>query len=123
MFTRHAFARRLAGLLVALAVLSGLSACSRKDKVLNPEGGSTVTWTNTVRHLIADRSDGTRPTGCTSCHHADTGIPDWSDYATVRDDSTSIRLRLQGENDTMRGFLKPGEDTIITTWLAAGAPQ
>src|SRR6476646_4190095 len=114
--------RRMAAVLLVLAVGFSLAACSRKDKILNPIVTGPVTWTNTVRHLLTDRSEGTTPTGCTSCHHPGTGIPDWSDYNTVVSEAAIIRGRLSTNGDTMRGFLKPGEPEIVVAWIDAGTP-
>lgn len=115
-------ARRLAGILTLAALLAGLSACGRENKILTPAPETTATWRGTIQHLFADRSEGTAPTGCTSCHHAGTGIPDWSSYHTVDSLSADIKTRLSDPNDTMRGFLKTGEPEIIINWIDAGRP-
>jgi hypothetical protein len=114
---RHAVAA-----LAVLVVIASLAACGRDDKVLNPPVTGPVTWTNTVSHLLADRSEGTAPTGCTSCHHAGTGIPDWSNYATVFAFRSTIRARIQ-PGGIMDQFLKPGEHAIVIGWIDAGAPE
>ncbi len=116
--------RRLGAAVVIVAIVAGLGACSRKDHVLNPPVTGAVTWTNTVHHLLSDRSDGTAPTGCTSCHHAGTGIPDWSDYHTVDSLRFDIHARLDSTGGgNMRQFLKPGEATVVLQWIDAGSPQ
>jgi hypothetical protein len=114
--------RRVLAALAVVAVAAGLAACSRKDKVFNPPVSGPITWGNTVHHLLADRSEGTAPTGCTSCHHTGTGIPDWSSYATVYAYRLSIRSRLS-PGGTMRQFLKTGEPEVVIGWIDAGAPQ
>lgn len=114
---RHAVAA-----LTVLAVAASLAACGRKDKVLNPPVTGPVTWTNTVHHLLSDRSEGTAPTGCTSCHHAGTGIPDWSDYATVYAFRSTIRARIM-PGGIMNQFLKLGEHAVVIGWIDAGAPE
>lgn len=114
-------ARRLAAALVLLALAGLLAACSRKTNLLTPAVLPPYTWRNGVQHLLADRSEGTSPTGCTSCHHAGTGIPDWSDYSTVAaEDSAYFRSRIT--TLPMGGFLKPGEAQILSDWKNAGAP-
>jgi len=105
-----------------LAALAGVPACGRVTRSFTPAVTGPVTWTNTVSHLFADRSEGTEPTGCTSCHHAGTGIPDWTSYTTVVADSGAIVARLSTPGDTMRGFLKPGEPEVIVGWIHARAP-
>jgi hypothetical protein len=115
-------ARRLAGLLLVAAVAFSLAACGRADNIVVPKVTGPVGWDNTVRHLLADRSRGTAPTGCTSCHHAGTGIPDWSDYDTVVSEGPSIRSRLD-VNGNMRQFLDPGEPEIVIAWIDAGFPR
>jgi len=119
---RNVRTRRFAGLVMAAAVLLALGACGRESKILVPAATGPVTWTNTIRHLLADRSSGTQPTGCTSCHHAGTGIPDWSSYQTVVSYQSSIKTRLSvGGN--MRQFLDPGEPDIVISWINAGLPE
>ncbi len=119
---RNVRTRRFAGLVLAASVLLALGACGRENKILVPAVSGPVTWTNTIRHLLADRSSGTKPTGCTSCHHAGTGIPDWSNYQTVVGDKANIRTRLSvGGN--MRQFLDPGEPEIVIAWIDAGTPE
>lgn len=114
---------RAAGAMLALAtVVLAAASCGREDKILNAPVTGPVTYTNTVRHLIADRSEGAQPTGCTSCHHAGTTIPDWSDYATVYSRRLTIRSYI-GTGGSMRQFLKPGEPEIIIAWIDAGAPE
>jgi hypothetical protein len=105
------------------AVAAVLAACSRENKIVNPVVSGPATWNNTVHHLLADRSEGTAPTGCTSCHHAGTGIPDWSDYATVYAYRFNIRNRINTIGDPMRSFLKTGEHAVVTAWIDAGAPE
>ncbi len=121
MFRSSFPARRLAAALVLLALASLLAACSRKSNVLTPPITGTYTWRNGVQHILADRSEGTQPTGCTSCHHAGTGIPDWSDYATVAaEDSATFRFKIT--NAPMSLFLKTGEAQTLSDWKNAGAP-
>ena len=115
--------RRMAAVLLVLAVAFSLAACGRQNKIVNPVITGPVTWTNTIRHVLTDRSEGTAPTGCTSCHHPGTGIPDWSDYDTVVLYKSNIRGRLNTPGDTMRGFLKPGEPAIVIAWIDAGTPR
>ncbi len=124
---RHRNARRAAPVrLAALGLLAGvaltLGACGRENNLTVPVPSGPVTWENTIRHLLADRSSGTKPTGCTSCHHAGTGIPDWSNYGTVYSDRVNIRGRLSSGGN-MRQFLDPGEPEIVIAWIDAGAPQ
>ncbi len=114
--------RALAASLAIAAAAFAVASCGRTTRSFTPAVTGPVTWTNTVSHLLADRSEGTAPTGCTSCHHAGTGIPDWSNYNTVVADSSIIRSRLSTPGDTMRGFLKPGEPEIVIAWIDAGAP-
>ena len=112
--------RRLAAALVLIALAGVLAACSRKSNILTPVVSPPFTWRNGIQHLMADRSEGTAPTGCTSCHHTGTGIPDWSDYATVVGDSGQVVNRLTA--GTMRSFLKPGEPETVIQWIHDGAP-
>lgn len=117
--------RRLAGVSIVLVALSSLAACSRKDRVFNPQPGGGITWTNTIRHLIADRSEGTAPTGCTGCHHKDTTIPDFTNYQVVVDYKANINYRLglaPTDGLSMSRFLKPGEPAIIINWLNSADP-
>jgi hypothetical protein len=114
--------RRVLAALALLAACWALAACSRKDRVFNPPVTGGVTWNNTVHHLLADRSEGTAPTGCTSCHHAGTGIPDWSSYATVFANRATIRAYIS-PGGPMRQFLKPGEPETVIGWIDAGAPE
>jgi len=114
---------RFAALAIAVAALTGLAACGRESKVLSPPVSGPVTWTNTISHLLADRSVGTKPTGCTSCHHAGTGIPDWSDYDTVVANAATIKTRLSNPGDTMYGFLNPPEQQTVIDWIDAGTPK
>ena len=65
---------RFAVFALVLAVAASLAACGKDDKVVNPAPTGAITWNNSIRHLIADRSEGTAPTGCTSCHHTGTTI-------------------------------------------------
>ena len=111
---------RLAALAIALAAAVSLGACSRENRIVNPAVTGPVTWDNTVRHLIADRSEGTAPTGCTSCHHAGTTLTDFTLYQTVYDDRDSLRT-LIGPAGRMARFLKPGEAQTIRDWIDAGA--
>ena len=113
---------RMAAVAMILVVAVSLAACSRENKIVNPVVTGPVTWTNTVRHLVADRSEGTAPTGCTSCHHAGTTLPDWTLYANVAADLPSIRGKID-VGGTMRQFLKPGEPEVIIAWIDAGAPE
>ena len=114
-------ARRLAAALVLLALAAQLAACSRKNNILTPAITGTYTWRNGIQHILADRSEGTKPTGCTSCHHAGTGIPDWSDYTAVAgEDSATFRYKIT--NLPMSGFLKTGEAQILSDWKNASSP-
>jgi len=116
--------RALAAALFTATVALALASCGRTAKSLTPDiTGQPVTWTNTISHLFADRSEGTSPTGCSSCHHAGTGIPDWTSYDLVVTDTTAIVGRLSNPTDTMRGFLKPGEAETIIGWVHAGVPK
>ena len=115
-------ARRFAGLLLVAAVALSLAACGRSKDIVVPLPTGPVGWDNTIQHLLADRSRGTAPTGCTSCHHAGTGIPDWSDYDTVVSRSADIRARLD-VNGNMRQFLDPGEPEVVIAWIDAGTPR
>jgi hypothetical protein len=115
-------ARRFAGLVLVAAIAFALGACGRADNIVVPEVSGPTGWDNTIRHLLADRSSGTKPTGCTSCHHAGTGIPDWSDYNTVVNDKANIRARLD-VNGNMRQFLDPGEPEIVIAWIDANTPR
>ncbi len=123
MHTNRLPIRALAATLLVTAAVLALASCGRSTRSFTPAVTGPVTWTNTVSHLLADRSEGTTPTGCTSCHHAGTGIPDWSNYDTVVADSSAIRYRLSTPGDTMRGFLKPGEPDVVVGWIDAGAPR
>lgn len=114
--------RRLLAVILCLAPFACLTACSRKDHVFNPPVTGAVTWTNTVHHLLSDRSQGTAPTGCTGCHHAGTGIPDWSSYSTVSSYLPTIRAYIS-PGGPMRQFLAPGEPEVVIGWIDAGAPQ
>jgi len=108
MHSNSANFRRIAGAIITTAALTSLAACGREKKILGPPPGGTLTWTHVVSHLLADHSEGTQPIGCTSCHHAGTGIPDWSDYNTVVSDAPTMRLRLSvGGN--MRQFIRPAD--------------
>lgn len=115
--------RRSAGtLLVTLSIALAAASCGREDKILNAPVTGPVTYDNTVKHLIADRSEGTQPTGCTSCHHAGTTIPDWTDYGTVYANRANIRAYIN-TGGAMRQFLKAGEPEVIIAWIDAGAPE
>jgi hypothetical protein len=115
-------ARRFAGLALVAAVALSLAACGRADNVVVPAATGPVGWDNTIRHLLADRSRGTAPTGCTSCHHAGTGIPDWSDYDTVVTYAPTIRAYID-VGGPMRQFLDPGEPEVVIAWIDAGTPR
>jgi hypothetical protein len=114
--------RRLAALAIVLAVAVSLGACSRENNIVNPVVTGPVTWTNTVSHMIADRSEGTAPTGCTSCHHEGTTIPDWTLYSNVYAYRANIRAYVD-VGGPMRRFLKTGEPEVIIAWIDAGAPE
>ena len=113
---------RMAAVAMVLVAAVSLAACSRKNNITNPIVSGPVTWSNTVRHLLADRSEGTTPTGCTSCHHTGTTLPDWTQYSTVADNLPEIRAKID-VGGTMRQFLKTGEPEVIIAWIDAGAPQ
>ena len=115
-------ARRLAGLALVASVGFALAACGRADNIVVPQTSGPVGWDNTIRHLLADRSRGTAPTGCTSCHHAGTGIPDWSDYDTVVSYASTIKVYI-GPGGPMRQFLDPGEPEVVIDWIDAGTPR
>lgn len=116
--------RRVAAALLVLAVAVTLASCSRKDRLLDPVVTGQATWNNTIYHLIADRSEGETPTGCTSCHHAGTTLPDWSKYTVVRDYNNNYPGTMPYYIDNSMGqFLKPGEATIIKNWISAGMPE
>jgi hypothetical protein len=115
--------RVIAGTLALAALGLALAACGREHKILTPASESTATWTGTVSHLFADRSEGTRPTGCTSCHHPDTALPDYTNYDSVYVHRVAIHDRLADPNDTMRKFLAAGEADVIVNWVTAGAPK
>ena len=110
---------------VAAALAWGLAACSRTTKSFTPAPEASPTWTGTISHLFADRSTGTKPTGCTSCHHAGTTLPDWTDYDTVVSYGPEIKVKLGtvGPDNTMRQFTGPGEADVIINWIDAGAPR
>lgn len=113
--------RRVAAVLLVLSVAIALASCSRKDKILDPVVTGPVTWTNTIHHLISDRSQGETPTGCTSCHHAGTTLPNWSEYTVVRDYNLAYPGTMPYYIDNAMGqFLQPGEAQIIKDWIAAG---
>lgn len=114
--------RRVAALSIVALVAASLGACSRENKIVNPVVTGPVTWTNTVRHMVADRSEGTAPTGCTSCHHAGTTIPDWTQYANFYADRATVRAYID-VGGPMRRFLLPGEPEVIIAWIDAGAPE
>jgi hypothetical protein len=113
---------RLAALAIVLVAAVSLGACSRENKIVNPVVTGPVTWENTVRHLIADRSEGTAPTGCTSCHHEGTTISDFTLYANVYGDRDSLRS-IVSPTGRMNRFLKPGEAQTIMDWIDAGAVE
>lgn len=123
--------RRVAAAVLVISVAVSLVSCSRKDNLVEPTFDpnalpTPVTWTNTISHLIADRSQGQTPTGCTSCHHAGTTIPDWSQFTNVRDYNLANpgTMPFYINNNTLMGqFLQPGEATIITDWINAGMPE
>lgn len=123
--------RRVAALVLVLSVAVSLASCGRKDNLVEPLFDvnalpTPVTWTNTIFHLIADRSEGETPTGCTSCHHAGTTLPDWSKYTVVRDYNLAnpgLMPFYINSNTLMGQFLKPGEATIINNWISAGMPE
>jgi hypothetical protein len=116
--------RRVLAVALAAMLAYGLAACGRTTKSFTPAPEATVTWTGTISHLFADRSVGTKPTGCTSCHHAGTTLPDWTDYDTVVSYSSEITTKLGTTVDgTMRQFTGPGEADVILNWIAAGAPK
>jgi len=116
--------RAAAFALITVAAVS-LAACSRENKIVNPVVTGRVTWTNTVRHLFADRSEGTKPTGCTSCHHQGTTLEDLTLYANVSADLPAIQTKISpsGTTNTMNQFLAPDEVTTILNWIADGAPE
>lgn len=115
--------RRAIGAAIVVMLAFALAACSRTSKTLSPAVEANPTWTGTVSHLFADRSSGTKPTGCTSCHHAGTTLPDWTDYDTVYAYRNNIYTRLSTSGDQMRGFAGPGEADLICNWILAGAPK
>ena len=115
--------RTIAGALTLAALGLAMVACGREDKILTPAAESTASWNGTISHLFADRSVGTRPTGCTSCHHPDTALPDFTNYDSVFVHRVEIHDRLADPNDTMRKFLASGEADVIVNWVAAGAPR
>lgn len=114
---------RFALLAAAALLATSLAACSRADKMLTPVVTPPVTWTNTTSHLFADRSVGTKPTGCTSCHHAGTTLWDYTSYDSVYVHRDDVRARLANPDDTMRQFTGPGEADVIVNWIDAGAPR
>ncbi len=116
------FPLRLVTLVLCLAVAAALGACSRENKILSPMVSGPVTWENTVKHLIADRSEGTAPTGCTSCHHAGTTITDFSLYDNVSADRDTVKSIISPAGRMAR-FLQPGEAQVIMDWIDAGAPK
>lgn len=121
--TRHPMnPRRLAAVALVLAAALGVVSCGREVNRLTPPPTGTATWDNTISHLLADRSEGTQPTGCTSCHHAGTNLPDWSDYDTVVGYSSILRSELDTFG-TMRQFLKDGEADVVIGWIDAGMPR
>jgi hypothetical protein len=125
---------RFAVFALVLAVAASLAACGKDDKVVNPAPTGAITWNNSIRHLIADRSEGTAPTGCTSCHHTGTTITyfdggsatikeaDWTQYANVYADRNTLRSYV-GPGGPMRRFLRPNEPEVIIDWIDAGAPE
>jgi len=121
--------RRVAAMLLVLSVAITLVSCGRKDNLVEPVFDvnalpTPVTWNNTVSHLIADRSQGETPTGCTSCHHAGTTLPDWSTYTNVRDYNLNAPGLMAAYIDGPMGqFLNPGEALIIKGWITAGMPE
>lgn len=120
---RNVRTRRFAGLAIAVAALLALGACGRANNITVPVASGPVTWDNTIRHLLADRSSGTKPTGCTSCHHAGTGIPDWGDYDTVVGYKTNIYTRLS-PGGNMRQFLADASEAqVVLDWINAGTPR
>jgi hypothetical protein len=124
MKTIHLPLRAAAAVLLIAVIASALASCGRASKSLTPDiTGQPTTWTNTISHIFADRSEGTSPTGCSSCHHAGTGIPDWTSYDLVVTDTTNIVTRLSNPTDTMRSFLKPGEADVVIAWVHAGVPK
>ena len=119
----HPAVRGLAGVAYVALLACALASCGRTSKSLTPASESSVTWTGTVSHLFADRSVGTKPTGCTSCHHPGTTLPDYTNYDSVYVLRTEIHDRLANPTDTMRQFTGPGEADIIVNWINAGAPK
>ncbi len=122
--------RRVAAALLVLSVAISLASCSRKDNLVQPVFDANslptpVTWKNTIYHLISDRSLGETPTGCTSCHHAGTTLPDWSKYSVVQ----AYNLSYPGSmpyyitSGGMAQFLNTGEAGIIIDWINAGMPE
>jgi hypothetical protein len=114
--------RRFAALLIVTAAAAALASCGRTVNRLTPPVTGAATWNNTISHMLADRSEGTQPTGCTSCHHAGTNLPDWTDYQTVVDYAPIIRNQLQPAG-AMRQFLKPGEPEVVIGWIDSGLPR
>lgn len=128
MNTSHpALRRMLAAALAGFIACGGLAACSRTSKSFAPAAEAAPTWSGTVSHLFADRSVGTKPNGCTSCHHAGTTLPDWTDYATVVANELSIRscLGTAGNGYTdgeMSQFTTPADAAVIVDWFDNGHP-
>ena len=117
------FARRIAAAAIVTLLAFALAACGRSDNSLTPVVSGPVTWTNTVSHMFADRSTGTRPTGCTSCHHAGTTLWDYTNYDSVYVHRAEIHDRLANPEDTMRQFTAAGEADLIVDWINAGAAK
>ncbi len=114
--------RRFAALLFVTAAAAALASCGRTVNRLTPPVTGAATWNNTINHMLADRSEGTQPTGCTSCHQAGTNLPDWTDDQTVVDYAAIIRSQLQPAG-AMRQFLKPGEPEVVIGWIDSGLPR
>lgn len=119
---QHMSPRRIAAAALVLVSVLALVSCGRAVNILTPQPTGTVTWKNTISHLLADRSSGTQPRGCTGCHHDGTNLPDWSDYQTVFNNSGSIRARLFN-GGTMREYLSTEEADQVILWIDSGMPE
>ncbi|OFZ29206.1 MAG: hypothetical protein A2622_14295 [Bdellovibrionales bacterium RIFCSPHIGHO2_01_FULL_40_29] len=119
---------------------------SKKDRIYNrvlvvKDMPMAVTITDEKREIIKNWLDG-KPmqitpwpekysnardivaVNCTACHNADSGLPNWSDYAVVESKFSEIRNRLFVTKDMpYSGPMQPSDLDIIKNWLDDVAPK
>lgn len=121
-------------LLVALFAAScGLASCT-KDKSPAPQQANSQDTTTTpvsdcdsTKVLYCNKIKKILTDNCISCHVAGgTGTGDFTTYLGIKDKVTSGSLRLRTltfMDMPPSGPLSNADTTIISQWLAAGAPE